>query len=481
MSSLTSPQDPQLEIRADAVIIGAGISGLVAAYHLKRLGVDVLVLEKSDRAGGVIETLKIDGYLVERGPNSIRGTREFLNLIDALGLRSELATGDPKLPAYTYSRGALRAVPLSPPAALGSSLISTRAKLRILKEPFIPRRNDMADESIASFIGRRLGPEVLDELVGPFISGIYAGDPERLSIGACFPALAALEKESGSIVGGMFRRLREPRDTRLAPKTESLRPYRLCSFRGGLSTLSDALAGNLGDAVRYRVEIEHLTRERSEEGHVFRIDATLGEMRRQFSARSLIIATPASPAASIVKGIAPTLSGLLERVPYNSLVSVPLGCSTQTLPRLSGFGFLAARSAGLRTLGSVWNSSAFAGRAPHGYSLLTSFIGGTTDPRAVDLSDEALLNTVSGDMENVFRRTLKAKALPVTRYRAAIPQYELGHSMLASRIEAEAATIHGLELAGNYLRGVSLGDCIRNALATAEKVEKAQRERHTST
>ena len=478
MNCQTSRGQLNGDIKADVVIVGAGISGLVVAYRLQRAGIKVLVLESSSRSGGVIESLKTDGYLIERGPNSIRGTREFLDLIAELGIEAQLVTGDPRLPAFTYSRGALRPVPMSLVAALSTDIISTSGKLGLLKEPFIRKSPPGTDESIAAFIRRRLGGEILDELVTPFISGVYAGDPEMLSVSACLPALARLEQESGSISAGLLRSVLR-RKARAGP-AKSLRPYRLCTFRDGLSTLTDALARKLERAVRFRAHVNRLALEESErEGYTFRIDTSSVDGLKQISARSVVVATPAPAAAAILVDIAPRLSRYLDRISYNSLLSIPIGFHAEELQQLSGFGFLAAKGAGLRTLGSIWNSSAFADRAKAGYSLMTSFLGGTMDPGAITLTDEAVRDIVARDLSEVFRRPAKMDSLPITRYGAAIPQYQIGHSALVAEIELEIAGVKRLHLAGNYLRGVSVGDCIRNSIGIAQKIELGLREAHT--
>src|SRR5262245_42643967 len=213
-------------MKLDAIIIGAGISGLVTAHRLKKMGRHILLLESCDRVGGVMQSLDAEGFLIEQGPNSLRGTHELLDLVEELGLAEELVTADPRAPAYVYADNQLHAVPMGPPALIKTRLISNSAKLRLLREPFIKARNAGGEESIASFVRRRLGDEILNRLVAPFLSGVYAGDPERLSVEACFPRLAELESDAGSIVRGAIRAMRTSNKKNEKPK-RSLRPYRL--------------------------------------------------------------------------------------------------------------------------------------------------------------------------------------------------------------------------------------------------------------
>jgi oxygen-dependent protoporphyrinogen oxidase len=459
-----------------SIIIGAGISGLVAAYRLKELGREVLLLESSDRVGGVIQSREAEGFLIEGGPNSLRGSHEFLGLIDELGLKDDLVTADPRAPAYVYLNHQLHPVPMSPPALIRTKLLSTSAKLRLLREPFIRARREPGEESIASFVRRRLGPEVLEHLVAPFLSGVYAGEAEQLSLQACFGKLAEFEAEAGSILRGALRAARKARVERDQQKKlkRSLRPYRLCSFRRGLQTLPQALARALGDSLLTEARIIRISTAKVANATT-RFEVTFEQRgeQRTLSAITLIVATPAYVAAKLLEECAPEISALVADIPYVPLASVPLGYRReQVAHRLNGFGVLAPRSAGLRTLGSVWNSSLFPGRAPAGWVCLTSFIGGATDWGAISLTDEELIRIVHCDLQKVLGIRGEACRLPITRHERAIPQYVLGHAARVAKITAALHNRAGLRLAGNYLRGVSLGDCIKQAEQTAREISR---------
>jgi protoporphyrinogen/coproporphyrinogen III oxidase len=449
----------------DSVIIGAGISGLVTAHRLKKMGRDPLLIESGDRVGGAIQSHEVEGFLIECGPNSLRGSHEFLDLVEELNLTGELIAADPRAPAYIYADGKLQAAPMNPPALIKTKLISNAAKLRLLREPFVKARRDGGEESIASFVRRRLGNEILERMVAPFLSGVYAGDPEQLSVQACFPKLAEFEAEAGGILRGAIRAAKQSRKGESKPK-RSLRPYRLCSFRHGLSALPEALSRAIGDRLLTGARIINI-----ESAGGFEITVEHRGEIRTIKSPTLVVSTPAYVTAHLLGAVTPEIATLVAEIPYVSIASVPIAYrDNQVYCELDGFGFLAPRGEGLRTLGSIWNSSLFTDRAPEGWVCLTNFIGGATDPEAIKLGDEELIRIVHDDLNKVLGISGGPRRLPITRYERAIPQYTLGHAARVERIEAALRGVPGLWIAGNYLRGISLGDCIKNADRVAVEI-----------
>jgi protoporphyrinogen/coproporphyrinogen III oxidase len=477
----------------DVVVIGAGISGLVCAYRLKMLGVDVVLLERSNRAGGVIQSDRIDQYLIERGPNSSQGSEELMALIQELGIIDEVAEGDPKAPAYVYFNGQLHAVPSSAGAFIKSNLLSFRGKLRIFKEPFVPVRRSDEEESIASFARRRIGREAAERMVAPFVSGIYAGDAEKLSVQAGFPRLSNLETGYGGLFRGTLAKAREARRAKKSASAVLDRAAptrrRLISFRSGMGFLTDTLAAKLGEDLitgildfRFRVAdsgsaagtagSESATRNLKSSGFVAEFD--LAGAAQQITTHNVIIAAPSGAAAPIVAPLSSELGRLLEEIYYPPLSIICLSYDTRAIKtRLDGFGFLVPPSERLNILGCVWNSSLFKGRAPEGKVLLTLFIGGARNPDAARLAEAEMVSLAHSELQRVLGISGEPRLIAITRWERAIPQYNLGHAARVRRIEGLLDEIPGLRLIGNYLHGVSTGDCVREADRVATEVARS--------
>jgi oxygen-dependent protoporphyrinogen oxidase len=456
----------------DVVVIGAGISGLVCAYRLKSLGMDVAVIEASERIGGVMRSDSIEGYLIERGPNSTRGTRELIALIRELGIADEMIEGDQKAPAYIYFNGQLHPVPSSAAAFIRSGLLSTRGKLRLLMEPLIPARHSSEEESVASFARRRFGIEVAERVVAPFVSGIYAGDAEILSVQAAFPQLAGLETSSGSLFRGMLAMHRANTSTEgSAGELISGSPHRrLISFKQGMGFLPETIAVKVGEDLAIGCcdcRIQALSRSR------FSVRFNCSGVVQVLNCDCVAIATPASAAAKLVSSVSNQLARLLEEIEYPPLAIVHLSYKESEIGRpLDGFGFLVAPTERMRMLGCIWNSSLFEGRAPKGIALLTVFIGGARDPEAARLSESDLIRIAHAQLEEVLGEIGEPQFAATTRYERSIPQYNLGHAARVKQIENELRANKGLRLIGNYLHGVSVGDCIKGAELTATEISK---------
>jgi len=442
-------------------VIGGGISGLACAYSLQQAGIPAHVLEAGPRPGGVIATMEKDGFRLELGPQSFLSTQPLLRLIDSLGLNDQLVHADPKAPRYILSGGRLIAAPLAPPSLLTTALFGPGTKWRIFTEMLRRTRPPEDDESIASFIRRKFGDELLDRLVAPFVSGVFAGDPERLSLRAAFPKLHEFETAHGSVLRGAMK----SRPAKGTPRAG------LCSFLDGMETLPQALGARLGDSLLAEATVSAIRRGKPNGKPWFQIDVARHNHRETIAASAVVIAAPAAAASQILQGVSGQFPPAFARIEYAPVAVVAAGYRRDQIERpVNGFGFLVPRGENLRLLGTVWNSSLFPGRAPEGLVCFTSFAGGATDPGLCSLSDAEITETICGEVARVLRISGEPVMTNVHRYARALPQYNLGHAQTVAALDALTSTIPGLFLAGNYLSGPSIGSCVEQAYRTAKAV-----------
>jgi oxygen-dependent protoporphyrinogen oxidase len=445
------------------IVVGGGISGLVCAYALRRSGVDAQVLEASPRAGGVIRSERREGFLLELGPQSFSGTAPLRKLCVELGIADQMVEGPARAPRYVSVTGKLLAVPMTLPELLTSSLLGLKTKWAIARDAFGRSGAPEDDESIAGFVRRKFGAELLDRLVGPFVSGVYAGDPERLSLRSAFPQLHEAEKMAGSVIRGLMRAAKTPSGPRERPT--------LLSFRDGNEALVRALAAKIGAGMRVSAEVTRIAMASAGAAGTFEVQVRGPSGEEMLVADQLVMATPADVAGRLLSEVNAELRRLLGGIEYAPVAVVSLGYRREDVGHsLNGFGFLVPRSSGLRVLGTVWNSSLFSGRSAEGYVLLTSFVGGTTDPGAATLSNEALVSLVHGEIRDLLKLTAASVFSNVQIYRRALPQYNLGHAARLAAIEHLRSATGNLYFVGNYLRGPAIGTCVEQALAVASAI-----------
>ncbi len=434
----------------DILVVGGGISGLTTAFHLARSGRRVAVLEASERVGGSIETCVDGAWRFETGPNTVVENDESVGrLIRDCGLEGEKVTAAATAKRrYLFKSGCLVPLPAGPGGFLATPLFPLSAKLRLLREPWIGRPADGVEESIAQFVRRRLGQAFLDYAVGPFVSGVYAGDPERLSVRWAVPKIFALEERHGSLIRGALARRKGP-----APGGAMI------SFRHGLEELPRKLAREIGD-VRTGVACAKVIRT----GGGFRAETAAGPVEAQ----RVVLAVPADVAARLLDEATAGASRLFAEIPYAPVAVVSLGWRRADVGHpLGGFGFLAPRKEGLRVLGCLFPSEIFPGRAPAGHVALAAFAGGRTDPEIVEWDDERTVEAVVSELRGPLGLQGEPAFQLVRRWPRAIPQYELGHGRFVERAREIERALPGLRIGGNFLAGVSVPDCIRNATAMA--------------
>jgi len=443
------------------IVIGAGISGLSSAYRLNQLGADVTLLEASNRAGGLIGTIQKDGFLFESGPQSFQTTDLLLTLIRELGIEADLQKANPRAPRYILLHGKLQKIPTSPQAMLTSSLLGVGSRWKILSEPFRKTRPPAAEESVAKFARRKFGDEILEYLVGPFVSGVYA-DPEKLSLKAAFPSLDEWEREYGSILRGAKK----------SRKGANAPPSSLCSFRQGVARLPNAIAEKLGTRMQTGVTAKSLNRLGSNNSEMFELRTESESKSATVQASAIVLATPAYVSAHLVESLSSQLGHTLSGIAYAPVAVVASGYYQQQVgERIDGFGFLVPRREKLHTLGTVWNSSLFPGRASEGAVTVTSFTGGATNPEISNEPEDQIAKIIQSENEHILKIVGSPITSAVWRYPRALPQYNLGHGHVVEAIRDAERQLPGIFFAGNYLEGPALGKCVENGFKTAEAVQ----------
>ncbi len=393
----------------EVLVVGAGIAGLAAARDLAAAGVRPLVVDANPHPGGVMQTVVADGYRMEAGPNTFQARAPLCAFADRHGLWPALALAAPESRRRSVFRnGRLVELPHGPLGAVSTALLSTGAKLRILAEPFT-RQGDPTGESVYDFVARRLGPEVATELVGAFLTGVYAGDERELGIEAVFPALAELERSHGSLVRGGLARALGSRDPGARGKRGSW------SSPDGLGALAERLAAGLPEPVRTEVSVKALSRDAGG------WHADLGD--EAVRARQVVIAAPAYAAANLLAPVDAVLGELLSGIAYAPVVALGFGVRPADVRgTVEGFGFIAPRSSGLKLLGCLFMSRLFPGRAPEGHELLHVMMGGVRWPESVELPDDVVVEQALADLDRTLGLAGEPRPVAVRRWKRAIPQ-----------------------------------------------------------
>jgi oxygen-dependent protoporphyrinogen oxidase len=438
-------------------IIGAGITGLTAAFKLQQRGIACAVYEASDRVGGCIKTVKEDGFLVECGPNSLLDTHPDLGtLIQQLGLE------DRKLPAnpaaqnrFIVRNGQPIALPSSPTTFISSRAFSARAKLRLLREPFIQSKSN-EQESLGDFVVRRLGQEFLDYAINPFVSGVYAGDPAKLSTCHAFPKLYALEQDYGSLIKGAIQGAKKRKQRAEVASKDA----RMFSFDDGLEVLPKRLAEILGPAIRLESPIAGIE--------------PLGNGRWNVGSEDYSDVLLAVPAHALSRLSTPFDLSPMDEIYYPAVTSLSLGFGRNSFThKLNGFGMLIPKVEKRFSLGALFPSSIFTGRAPDGMALLTVFIGGAKSPERALLSEGEILANVLGDLRDLLGLTGEPDYQRFSVWPKAIPQYNIGYGKYLNLMQQIETDHSGIHFAGHYRDGISVANSILSGISVAEQIYKA--------
>ncbi len=457
-------------INKKVVVIGAGISGLTAAHILHKVGYNVTVLEKNDRVGGSIETVVENGMLFDRGPNSALETTPIIaQLVEELNLKDQFVYANKEgNKRYILRDGELHALPMSPPAFIKTKLFSGKAKLRLMKEPFIGRSTDGYYQSIAEFVTRRLGSEFLDYVINPFVAGVYAGNPEDLSVKSAFPKLYALEADYGGLIVGTIKSIRK----RKKRKEQSKQSAKMLSFKDGMQVLPKAIAGALGKRIKLNADVVSIRK--TGEGK-FGVTFKNGEQTLTLLADVVLSTVPAYKAADLFGDFDDKFNDHCADIYYPPVLVLYLAYNKKDVGQpLDGFGFLVPSKERKSFLGAIWSSVIFPNRINEDSAAFTLFIGGSRDPGFVDDNEEAVVKRVRNEFEEIMKINSKPIYTSSRFWEKAIPQYKLGYVEHENYFDHFEKENRGIVISGNFRDGISVGDCIKNAELVVNKIKNLQ-------
>jgi protoporphyrinogen/coproporphyrinogen III oxidase len=462
------------------IIVGGGIAGLAAAYRLLKTAPDahITLIESADRLGGKVVTDRVDGFVIEGGPDTFLSYKpRGMGLCRELGIENRLHSTNEKIRrTYVMRKGQLYDLPEGLtgliPSRFGpmakSRLISPLGKLRMGLDYFIPPKSLNGDESLAQFVQRRLGRELYDRMIEPLMSGIYAGDGEQLSLGATFPQLRQTELEHGSLVKGMLaakKKTAQPQPSTLQAKDAPRKKWAaFVTPQTGLAEIVEALQAQLQNTeVRLGTRVKKVAPSPQQPG--MRVELESGET---LEADAVILATPAYVTAQLVRDLDPEMATALRGIPYASTVTLSVAYPLSDIPRpLDGYGYIIPRAEGRSILACTWTSTKFPHRAPEGYGLIRAFIGRAGEDDVLNRADDELLQMVRAELREVLGITAEPLFHRIFRWPQAMPQYTIGHLDRVAVIDRRLAEHPGLYVAGNAYRGIGLPDCIASGETAA--------------
>ena len=446
-------------------ILGSGISGLSTAYWLKKAGYKIQIFEATERAGGTIQSTRKKGFLIDYGPNSgLETTPVLRKLTDELDITSRLVYANENANnRYILKKNKLYPLPTNPADFLKTNLFSNRAKINLFLEPLRKRSKEGYYQSVSEFVRRRIGKEFLDYAVNPFISGIYAGDPEKLSVKSALPRLYNLEEQYGSLIKGMIKGAKE-RKQRAEKSKQSAKMF---SFDEGMQVLPDVLASYLKEDIKYSAEVINVMR--TGEGY----EIIFNEKGRIEKERSEVVLStvPAYQAKSIFKEIDDNLSRHLSAIYYPPVASLYLGFNKAAVKRkLDGFGFLIPARENKIFLGAIWSSVIFPNRCDDSKVSFTLYVGGARNAQIFTIQEEVLINQIILEFCKIMKVDEEPEFIAYKKWKKAIPQYNIGYIEHENYFSDFESKNPGLFIDGNFRGGISIGDCIKNSELLFDKI-----------
>ena len=446
-------------------VIGAGISGLTAAYLLSKKGFDITVLEKNNSVGGSIESVFENGFLFDRGPNSALETTPVIGqLIKELELGPELLYASKQAnKRYILRDNKLHSLPMSPQGLIKTKLFSGKAKLRLMAEPFIGRSNDGYYQSLAEFVKRRLGQEFLDYAINPFVAGVYAGRPEDLSVKSAFPKLYALEEKYGGLIVGTIRSIRERKKRAEVAKQSA----KMLSFKNGMIALPKAIEKYFEDRIFLSSEVTSI--DQNQNGYT--VSYQQNDIINKLYCDAVLSTNPSYSAAKLFSKYDKEFKTHADAIYYPPVLVYYLVYDRKKIKQdLDGFGFLIPAKENKSFLGALWSSVIFSDRTDETKAAFTLFIGGSRNPDFVKEDRETLLTKVRKEFEALMGITANPVFSSERFWEKAIPQYNLGYIEHENFFDDFEKRNPGIFISGNFRGGISVGDCIKNAEIVCNKI-----------
>ena len=449
-----------------ALVIGGGISGLCAAARLRRAGFSVVILERKNRAGGVIDTFESDGFKAESGSNTVMiHSQKTLDFLREEGISESVKEANPTAKKrYFVRRGKPRAVPMGPLSLLFTRLFTFAGKIRLLCEPFVKKFPADAEPSVAEFTTARLGRDVLDYAINPFMAGVYGGDPSRLSIRHAFAPFWNLEQKYGSIIRGAIKSIKEKKAA-----GNFFKPV-LVSFEGGMKTLVEKLAKNSEGSLETNAKVISIDLT----GNSWQICWATDSDERCEDFDALVLAVPAPEIKNLpLPGTLAAELQALDEITYAPMITYTIGFGKKQLRRKpDGFGVLVPQRENLSILGSLYVSSLFDDRAPEGCATLTNYVGGMRHPEYTVLPQDEVREKILADLQKLLGVRGDPVFEKMYKWEHAIPQYNVGYERFLETIDAAEEKFPNLAIIGSFRGGVGVSNCMENALAAAEKLER---------
>jgi len=464
-------------------VIGAGIAGLSAAYYVDRLAdradrpLDLVLMEKNQRAGGSIVTERSDGFVMEGGPDCFLSEKPWtFQLCRDIGIDDQIiGTNQRSRRTYILWRhklhplpeGFLLLVPTSFWPFVTSSFLTLPGKLRMAMDLILPRKESTNDETLAAFVRRRLGEEALERIAEPLVAGVHAGNPETMSLRSTFPRFIELEDRYRSLIYGMYQRRRQATKAGMYGSSRSM----FLTLKDGLGSLVDTLTNRLRpNTIALGTEVEQITKVDSHEGTPRYRIVPKGD-GPAFDADSVVIGTPSYTAAVLLESIDRDLARHLGAIPYVSTATINLAYHRDQIRNpLDGYGFVVPRTESRTIMATTFSSVKFADRAPEGCVLLRSFVGGAKNQEILSLPDDRLVAAVCADVKGILGIDGDPFVLRLHRWPQAMPQYVVGHQERIASIQTLVARHPGLYLVGSAYEGIGISDCIRQGQSVADNI-----------